>query len=355
MKFQRFSILLILAILLMASSCKPKVQVTPFDKETLLANFSDNLIAPSLEEFESSINQLKSDFVAFQADPTETNLNTVRNSWKAAYLVWETVKPFDFGPIRTYGFKVATGTYPSDTAKIESNIAAGSYNLASASNTDAIGLHSLDFLLHRANALSFFTSNANYMTYTSDVIEKMKTESSIVADAWASYAPTFKASTGTETTSAFSELVNEFNRDYELAKTAKLGIPLGKQSLGIQMPDYLEARNSRISFDLLRQNVVALQNYYNGKTLSTGINGVGFDDYLIHLERSELNETINANFNAIISKIDSFSGSLEAEMTSNPQGLDELYTLMQGQVISLKTDMTAAFGVLITYQDNDGD
>jgi predicted lipoprotein len=149
--------------------------------------------------------------------------------------------------------------------------------------------------------------------------------------------------------------VNEFNRDYELAKVAKLGIPIGKQSLGIQMPDYLEARNSGISKELLRQNVLALKQYYNGNAFAIGNDGVGFDDYLIQLERGDLNQTINAKFNEILTKIDSFAGSMEDEMNTNPQGLDELYTLMQGLVISLKTDMTSSFGVLITYQDNDGD
>ena len=121
------------------------------------------------------------------------------------------------------------------------------------------------------------------------------------------------------------------------------------------MPEYLEARNSAISFDLLRQSVLALKQYYNGNAFVIASEGVGFDDYLIHLERSELNETINGNFDAILAKIDSFSGSMEDEMTANSQGLDELYTRMQGQVVSIKTDMTSAFGVLITYQDNDGD
>ena len=68
-----------------------------------------------------------------------------------------------------------------------------------------------------------------------------------------------------------------------------------------------------------------------------------------------LDGTISDNFTAILAKVDSFSGTMEEEMNSNAQGLDELYNFMQGQVVSLKTDMTSAFGVLITYQDNDGD
>ena len=72
----------------------------------------------------------------------------------------------------------------------------------------------------------------------------MVNELSNVRSSWTSYKGTFVASTGTETTSAFSLLINEFNKDYELSKNAKLGIPLGKQSLGIQLPEYIEARYS---------------------------------------------------------------------------------------------------------------
>jgi hypothetical protein len=42
-------------------------------------------------------------------------------------------------------------------------------------------------------------------------------------------------------------------------------------------------------------------------------------------------------------------------MTNNVNDLDELYNLIAGNVVYLKTDMTSAFGVLITYQDSDGD
>ncbi|MFK7786141.1 MAG: imelysin family protein [Crocinitomicaceae bacterium] len=355
-KIQRTSILLVLAVISLACGCKGPDEVKPnFDKAALLANLSDNSIAPSLSFLETAMMQMQSDFVEFQSTPSQVNLDVLRNSWKDAYLTWQTVKPFDVGPIRSYGFKAATGTYPTDPSKIESNISSGSYNLASASNVDAIGLHSLDYLLHRADALSYLTGDANCMTYTGDVISKLVSETTAVKNAWTTYAPTFKESTGTETTSGFSQLVNEFNRDYELAKTAKVGIPIGKQSLGIQMPEYLEARNSGISFDLLRQNILALQQCYKGDAFSIGQSGVGFDDYLVHLERSALDQTIRDNFSEILAKIDSFNGTMEEEMSTNTAGLDELYNLLQGQVVNLKTDMTSAFGVLITYQDNDGD
>lgn len=349
-KYKSIHIALLAALFLGAAiSCKKKTEPTPeFDKASLLTNLADNLIIPAIDDFASKTETLEANYQVFKLDRSAANLEIVRQNWKDAYLSWQNVKIFDFGPFRNYALKGAIGTFPTDTTKIQNNIAAGTYNLGTVDNTDAIGLPSLDFLLYRNNALSYFTDDV-YTQYGLDVIQKMQSEIQSVQTQWSTYRSTFIASTGTETTSAFSELVNEFNRDYELAKNAKLGIPIGKQSLQIQLPEYIEARYSGISLELLKANIAALKKVY------TGGSGVGFDDYLLHLERSSLNSAINTNFNDIISLIDGFNGTLEQEMQTNVSGLDNLYNEMQGQVVYLKTDMTSAFGILITYQDNDGD
>ena len=332
-------------------ACKPKqpADTIPFDKGALLTNFSNNLISPALENYAVAVTQLEVDFQAFAANRTEVNLTIVRESWKDAYLKWQHVKPFDFGPIRDYGLKAATNTYPADTVKIQNNISTGGYTLASASNIDAIGFAGLDFLLFRTTALNAFVTSETTTTYALELIQKMKTEAIVVKNAWAGYKAQFVASTGTETTSAFSQLINEFNRDYELAKNAKLGIPMGKQSLGVALPEYIEAKWRGFSFELLRESVVSLRKIY------LGANGVGFDDYLKHLEKADLHNAIDTKFGAILSQIDIFSVSLEQAITSNTAELETLYLLMSEQVVKLKTDMTSSFGVLITYQDNDGD
>lgn len=342
------------AVVLLSFSCKPDPTDTipAFDKSELLNNIANNIIVPALTDFEADLNSLESSFITFQANPTQTNLDLVKEEWKAAYVQWQMVKIFDFGPIRNNGFKGSTGTYPTDSTQVNTNITNGSYVLGSVDNVDAIGFSALDYLLYRTNAFTDLTTNTNYSQYTLDVIQKMKSEFATVNAQWVSYKSTFIASTGTETTSAFSLLVNEFNRDYELAKNAKLGIPLGKQSLDIQLPEYIEARHSGISLELLQENMRALRIVYLGDNTSSG---QGFYNYLIQLERSTLAENINSRFGQIINKIETFNGSLEEEMAVNVSELNTLYSLIEGQVIDIKTDMTSAFGVLITYQDNDGD
>jgi predicted lipoprotein len=346
----------IIGILLSSfSACKKdKDETHEFDKAALLTNLADNYIIPGYADLYTKVSNLKSAYTTFSTTPDATNLELVRTAWKNAYLVWEDVKMFDLGPAMTVGLKGAIGIFPSDTTQICSNISTGTYDLSSLANVGAIGFSALDYLLYQPNALTEFTTNSNYLNYGMDLITKMEAEVLQVKNGWNSYRATFIASTGNESTSAFSMLVNDFCHDYEVAKNAKVGIPIGKQSLGIQMPEYIEARFSGYSFALLRENVKALHAVYEGGYYN-GTQGKGFDDYLIALEKTTLNSTINANFTSIINKVDSFSGTLETEMANNPSGLEELFQLIAGQVVYLKTDMTSSFGILITYQDNDGD
>ncbi|HZH86039.1 MAG TPA: imelysin family protein [Brumimicrobium sp.] len=342
-------------------SCKDKKDKdsdkVDFNKGALLENVSGNIIVPALAQFNGEVSDLKSSFVTFKNDPTNVNLEVMKSHWKASYLTWQTVKIFDFGPVRLNGFKSATGTYPVDTAKVQANMTNGAYNLATISNLDAIGLNALDYLFYKSNALSEFQNTPAYMQYAEDVIGKLYNETQTVVNGWNSYQSTFNASTGTSSTSAFSEFVNEFNRDYELAKTAKIGIPIGKANLGLVKPEYVEARFSGISFDLLIESIKALKATYNGNSFINGANGIGFSNYLVHLEKINLDDLINQKFNIIQSKAEGFSVTLETAINdpSMQNQLDELYLHLQQQVVNIKTDMTSAFGVLITYQDNDGD
>lgn len=342
-------------------SCKDKKggedEKVTFNKGAMLENVSANIILPSLMQFETEITDLKSSFVTFKSAPTNANLDEVKMQWKASYLTWQTLKIFDFGPIRNIGFKSATGTYPVDASKIESNINSGTYNLSAVSNLDAVGLNALDYLFFNTNALTEFQTNAEYADYTEEVIRKIYNETQSVVSAWTSYEAAFNASVGTSSTSAFSEFVNEFNRDYELAKTAKIGIPIGKANLGLSNPEYVEARYSGISFELLIESIKALKATYNGESFGSGITGLGFSDYLVNLEKTSLDDIINNKFDLILTSAEDFNMTLEEAINdpSKSSQLDELYLHLQQQVVNIKTDMTAAFGVLITYQDNDGD
>lgn len=347
------NLLLLIPILSMVfMSCDPKDKdkdKVDFDKKTITTNIADNYILPSYQDLKENLDSLSSSWSNYVATPNTTNFDIVKNTWKAAYLSFQRVKFIDFGPAMDNGFNASAGVFPSDTTGIENNITAGTYDLTTMSNMSAIGFSALDYLFYRANAETDMQSSANRRAYVSDVINKMTNDLAAVIAAWNSYRNTFVDGVGTSTTDPFSLFVNGFCKDFELAKNAKIGIPIGKHSLGITRPEYLEARYSKFGKELLLENIKALKAVFNGNS------GAGFDDYLVALEKQSLATTIQTNFDQQIAKVNTFSTDLEAMMTSDFQSLDDLYTMMQGAVVNIKTDMTGAFGILITYQDNDGD
>ena len=356
MKMTRYLITSICLIFFLFTQCKDKEeeQKDDFKKEEILSNLADNYIVPAYNDLQSQLNSLSNSWNTFVTTPSQVNLDVVRTDWKAANLSFHRIKTIEVGPAMTVGLNGALGTFPADTLQIETNVTAGTYNLASLDNIDAIGFESLDFLFFGTDCLNKLTNSANRKAYVTAVITKMQNEVNQVVAGWVSYRATFIAGTGTSSTSPFSLLVNAFCKDFELAKTAKIGIPIGTQSLGIQQPLYLEARRSGFGKEFLVANMEAIHRLFLGKSYA-GANGSGFDDYLIALEKSDLSATIDNRLNTIETQPTTWSGTIENMMASSPTTLTDYYNYMQGTVVYMKTDMASAFGVLITYQDNDGD
>lgn len=346
-----------LAFFILSASCKKKEVVEPeitFEKKDIMTQLADNYIVPSISKVQTDVNSLSTSWQSFLFEPTQENFDATKESWKAAYKSFQYVKMFDFGPFMEVGYANALGVFPSDTNQIENNISAGTYDLATVSNISAIGFSALDFLLFQENAMTLLNNSTNRKAYVSALISKMKTETDYVATNWSSYSSTFKDGTGTSSTSPFSMLVNAFCKDYEITKNAKIGIPLGKQSLGIQRLDYLEAPKSGIGTELIVENLKGLRKIFSGNSLA-GASGTGFDDYLIALEKQSLASTIESRFDYLITEPSSWTANLKNMMINSTATIDSYYTYFHGTVVFIKTDMSSAFGILITYQDNDGD
>lgn len=356
-KLLKIGTLLLFTVVFITACKKDKDDVeegADFDKKSLLVNLADNIIVPQYLHFQGQLTQLSTDYQLFLSNPSSTNLTVVQDQLLETYLSWQSARTFEVGPAQQIGMRSAIGTFPTDTVKVADNVSAGSYNLGTADNADACGLSVLEFMFFRQNALSYFSSPA-YQQYGTDVLTKIQNELNYVLNQWQSgYRETFVNGTGTESSSSFSQLVNEFNKDYELTKTASLGIPMGKYSLGILRHDYVEARYSGYSLELATESFKALQRVFNGNAFN-GSEGIGFDDYLNALDKSSLSSAINSKYSEIFAARSVLNGTLEYNLDNNLSALDHLYLKVSEMVVLTKTDMASSFGVLITYQDNDGD
>jgi len=347
----------IFGMLLLLVSCKDKKtnnQEDTFKKTELLTHLADNYILPEYSNLQTKVNALIATWSSFENQPTEVQFDTLKNQWKSAYIRFQFVKMFDFGPGMNQNLTMALGTFPTDSVTIEANIQSGSYNLSSISNYDAIGFPALDYLLFKSNAYQEITTSLTRKKYIHEVVLKMKSEIDQTVSEWTTYRNSFVDGSSNSSTSPFSLLVNNYIRDYEVLKWTKLGYPLGANTGSVKNPFYLEARYSGIGKDLLCANLLALQNVYLGKG-SNGTNGKGFHDYLIALGKNTTASTLTSNWNLFNQQCKALYPNLEIALTTETQQMIDLYNAIHNNTIALKTDMVGAFGVLITYSDNDGD
>lgn len=351
----RICFLLILSFFVLSCDKNKKDEETSFSKVDLQKNIGKNIILPGYRTLIDEIDSLEEYHTSFVASPSQDLFEQVRLKWYDTYLQWNRVSMFEFGPALDMGLKGALGLFPNDTSKILNNIASNSYDLTTVSNTDAVGLHAFDFLLYRRNAFEDYKNDINYQNYIQALIDKAQSELNYVFNQWNStYLDEFSNSTGTASTSAFSMFVNEFIKSYEETKWTKVGIPSGKQTLGIIQKNYIETRLSKKSLTILFENLKAIKRCFNGENIDE-VNGVGFDDYLTDLDRNDLVNSINNSLDEIINDVNQITNDFETEIETNPSSIEAIYTKIHNLTVSLKTDMTSAFGVLITYQDNDGD
>jgi predicted lipoprotein len=329
----------------------------------MFSNYSSNLILPNYTSLNTKLDSLTLAIQNFNTAPSTGTLAILRSSFMSSYKQYLHVSMFEFGPASTQLFRSTTNIFPTDTTQINSNIASGSYDFNSAANTDAIGFPAMDFLLYGYNKsdgsiINLFSASANRRQYLADVCAFVKTKLSAIISGWSSYQSTFNSATGNASGASLSNIVNELNYDFEITKNARVGIPLGKQTLGIPLPEKVEGYYSTRSLTLLAEHINGIENFYLGRSLS-GIDGLGLDDYLDHkgaMYGSEsLNSAIKTKFSELKSLIASIPGPLATAVVSNPTPVENTYIKIQQLLVLLKTDMPSALSVYITYVDGDGD
>lgn len=347
----------IIGLAIFLFSCKEKTtdnQEDTFKKTELLQQLADNYILPEYSNLQSDLTALSATATSFNQLSDKPTFDSLRAQWKRAYIRFQYVKMFDFGPGMEQNLAMSLGTFPTDTTAIETNIKNGNYTLSAISNYDAIGFPALDYLLFNANAYEKISGDSARKKYLVDVTQKMKNEVDKTVTSWNTYRTAFVDGSSNASTSPFSLFVNNFIRDYEILKWTKLGYPLGANAGSAKNPAYLEARNSGIGKELLRANILALQQVYLGKG-SNGKDGKSMHDYLLALGKTKTASTIQTNWGTFLTQIDALPSDLETALNTDSQKMIDLYNAIHFNTIALKTDMVSAFGILITYSDNDGD
>jgi predicted lipoprotein len=343
----------------------------PFEKTQMLTNICDNYIIPAYTNFNEKNIALSNSVSGFSSNPTVDAFEALKQTWKDALLSWQQVCFLDFGPAAFVILNNQVNIYPVGTDKINNNINLGVYNLELADNNDAKGFQALDYLLHQPGMtdedhVTYFTTNSNAMVYLIDVVENINYWSNYVLTEWTStYQENFKSNSSSESNaqgSSISNLVNGLCYHYEsIIRKGKIGLPLGAFNGFSQqeMPDLVECYYRQESLPFAIASVNAMKKYINGESFSASENRLGLDDYINFVGATQnsnpLSTVINSQIDQIIDKLEQLNDPLSNEIITNKPAVTEAYSSLQQLVPYLKADLTSALGVIITYQDNDGD
>ena len=346
-----------------------------YDKLSLLTNLADNYIIPSLDAYKSKIITLNIHVDSFIENPNISNLTLLRTNWEEALLNWQDIGFLDFGPSEYILLRKQTNTFPIDTTELNNFITLADWNLDYASSYDSKGLQALDYLLFKpghseSELITYFQNNTNAKNYLKAVAVDLNQNIYYVTNQWVTYREDFindfevtqsNFSTNSQG-SSISNIINALCLHYEFyVRRGKVGLPIGVFNgfSQLELPELVECYYSGKSTQNLVRSINSLRKYVTGSSYLNNDNGLGLDDYMdfVNAEQSmqQLSTVIDNQFLTILDEVNNINGPLSEEIINNKSQITQTYQELQQLVPYIKVDMTSALGVLITYQDNDGD
>ncbi len=367
MNFQylkRFVLLLaVLGAFSALNSCGDDTTVddSGFDRKALLEDVGTNLIIPNFEALQSSVQALSSTTATFTTNPTEANLQSVRQSWVQAVTDFQHCSAFGFGPgnLPLGSFATVLGVFPVDEDQVEQNILDPNFNLTATFDRDVRGFFAVEYLIYGngqtdAEIISSFSQDRK--DYLLLIVGELESVFNTIASEWnGTYLQEFINNDGTSAGSSISLLYNEFLKDYENIKNFKIELPSGLTAGQEEIrPELVEAYYSGISRSLIVENFESSKNIWYGRT-KAGQNFSGFKEYVESVVEGPVlvNTTIEA-----IGRIDAAIAALPQGKFSDHVGGEEAVALrneLQSNTANFKSSMSSLLGISITFNSGDGD
>ncbi|GAB3241441.1 imelysin family protein [Hymenobacter seoulensis] len=367
-KFLLFALTLVLVAVGLISCQKdaggaPEPSTGP-DRRALLTHWADSLVKPGYQRFNDKLGVLKARTTAFTAAPTPATLGLLRQAWQEAYVGWQQVELYEFGPAEQVSLRNHFNIYPADVPGINRNISSGSYNFELSSAIPQQGFPTVDYLLNGVASgdeaiARQYAASANHRQYLTDVVAKMEQTFAPVYTQWnGTYRETFIQSTGTDASSSLSRVINAYSQYFErYLRAGKIGIPAGVMT-GTPLPEKIEAyyRGGALPLQLATTAHATVQRFFNGRPGQPSLKS-----YLDALDAKDsrtgqgLTGIITTQLDASAQQLAALGPDLHQTITARNAAAVSAYNEMQKAVRLLKVDMTSALGITVTYVDNDGD
>ena len=350
-----------------SNSTSQTAVVSSFDHEQMLTNWADNIIIPSIINFENSLVKLKNSASIFVNEPSNETLSVLKEEWLNSFLKWQHLEMFDVGLAEEIYYKNRINLYPANVNRIENNISNQNYDLNASSNFSSQGFNGLDYLLFGIGQneeeiiLKYTLEESKYGKYFLEIIDKMMELTTQVKDSWDDeFRDEFIKSTDNTSTSSINQVINDFIFYFEKGYRAnKIAIPAGRYSDG-PLPDRIEAyHGKKYSKILILEATDAIDNFYNGR-FSNDINssGLSINDYLSYMESDQddkLAEKINEQLKKIKTKLTELNTDFSEQIRQDNLEMLITFDIIQANVVFLKVNLLQKLNINIDYADADGD
>ena len=362
--------------------------VNDFNRTTLLNTWVNNIIIPSFQDFNIKLADLKTSQQSFDANPSISGLQDLREKTVAAQKIWQHVAVFEFRKAEELNYRLFMNSFPvdfetsadnslEDDDTIETNLQSGKeVNLLLTIRADEQGFPALDYLLNGAadtdvSILTLFTTQqenqekSNYLTYLEKVVDRMISLTNDVQAFWIEEGASIIADRGNSRGSSLNQMINDYIVYVERAfREAKIATPSGKRN-GVANATAVEAfYSSENSKAFYLEAFKAVQNVYFGNSYADGTPGVGIDDYLIELNAIPtgsdilLNDMIVSQFTAITEQNTNLEDNFVTQINSGQAGINVLlktFDEIQEYVLLLKVNTLSATNIAVDTVDSDGD
>ena len=335
-----------------------------FDRGAMLANWADNIIVPSFENFKAETEKLETIAKAFAESPGTTELEVLRTQYKVAYQEFQTVSMFQIGEAEQLNYRSFLNTYPANEENIESKISSGSYNLELPSSFAEQGFPALDYLLYgfgsAEETLEVLTSNENYIDYIVAVSERINSLTTQVTASWnGGYRDTFVNNTSSSSTGSVDRFTNDYVMYFEkILRSGKIGYPAGAFT-GTPSPKNVEALYAGISKNLYLQAFDSFEDFYYGTHINGNTNGSSYFQYLKYIDDVTDSESLTGliadQFAAIRTQSAELDSNLKSQVETDNTKMLGAFDELQKATVLLKVDMMQALSISVDYVDSDGD
>lgn len=332
---------------------------TETDYTDLLTNQVNQVILPTMQNYQSKMSNLVTAVDGFAASIDEANLNALKTAYQEAYLAYQSAAVHNYFATANQALVGTSNLYPIDVDLLEVLIETGSYNFTTEAQERANGFPALDYLLYgNDDVLMTFSDGNMRMAFLQELVAFLKSKSDALVDQWSgNLNGNFINNGGTALGSSISVQLNESIVYYEEhIRGNKVGIPIGRlgpndtpiEPDATKIEAYYQSLsdgNEDFTMALLKAAVEEMEDIYLGNT-SSDTDGQGYDDLLMAREQSSIDIDIKNQFQVIYNEINN---------RTSISGDESLYNEIQALVTLYKSDLFPVLNVQDADGANDGD